>query len=248
MRADAFFAAAERLPVGDLDQITRGGGLVVVAPHPDDESLGCGGLIAESCARGIPVELVVVSDGVGSHPNSQRYPAERLRLLREAETVAAAAALGLPASAIRFLRLPDRYMPTTGPDARMAIDAIVAAAVACRAGAVCVTWGHDPHCDHAASATLVEATRARLGDARTFAYPIWGWTLPPGRDVGDAPRGLRLDITNHLAAKRDAIAAHRSQTTDLIDDDSSGFRLTEAMISNFLKRYEILLETGGAVP
>ena len=90
MRADAFFEAVKALPVAPLATLVpEGRGLVVVAPHPDDESLGCGGLIVQALADGRAVRVVIVSDGCGSHPNSKAYPHERLRALRESETVAA---------------------------------------------------------------------------------------------------------------------------------------------------------------
>ena len=76
-----------------------------------------------------------------------------------------------------------------------------------------------------------------------LAYPIWGWTLPADQDVGAAPRGIRLDVSRHLPAKLAAVAAHRSQTTDLVDDSPDGFRLTPAMIALFAKSHEIFLET-----
>ena len=243
MTAADFFAAASRLPIGTLWDVTRGGGLVVVAPHPDDESLGCGGLIAAACAAGVPVRLVVVSDGVGSHPNSRRYPPARLRALREEETCRAAAALGLGAQAIRFLRLPDRRVPTVGAEADAASSTIAAAVREIGANTICVTWRHDPHCDHTASAILVDAAQAELGEARVLSYPVWGSTLQPDTDVGPAPRGLRLDVSRHAVEKAAAIGAHRSQTTDLIDDDPAGFRLTHEMIVRLSGPYEILLES-----
>ncbi len=242
MTAGDFLARAEALPFGTLADVTGGGGVVVVAPHPDDESLGCGGLIAAARASGVSVRVVVISDGAGSHPNSASYPMARLRDLREAETREAMLEVGLADSEIRFLRLPDRFVPCRGPEAEAACDAIVAAVAECEAGAVCVTWARDPHCDHVAAAAIVDAARARLGETRVWSYPVWGWTLPPGTDVGDAPRGLRLDITRHLAAKTAAVARHCSQTTDLIADDPHGFRLTPAMLAHFARPYEILLE------
>src|SRR3984893_10953906 len=71
LRLDEFFASANALPVADLDQIFGTGGIVVVAPHPDDETLGCGGLIALASQLGRNIQVVVISDGVGSHPNSR---------------------------------------------------------------------------------------------------------------------------------------------------------------------------------
>lgn len=241
MRAADFLAAAESLPFGSLDDLARGGGLVVVAPHPDDESLGCGGLIAEACARSTPLRLVVLSDGVGSHPNSAAYSPERLRGLREAETLAAAAALGLRPSDVSFLRLPDRLVPSTGPEAETAVVAIAAAARACGAGAILVTSRHDPHCDHEAAHALAMRAARHLPAIRIFAYPVWAWTLPPDRELGEVPRGLRIAVGRHRDAKARAIAAHRSQTTGLIADDLGGFRLDPGMVARLVAAPEIYL-------
>ncbi len=242
MRADAFLEAAEALPVGSLRDLVPAGGIVVVAPHPDDESLGCGGLIAEACTRRIPVRVVVMSDGIGSHPNSNTHPPERLRDLRESETLAAAECLGLSPAHVAFLRLPDRFVPAAGPKAEAAARAIAEAARSCGAGALFVTWEHDPHCDHAASAALARHARDLLGDVSLYAYPVWGWTLPPETEIGEAPRGVRLAIARHRRAKAAAIAAHRSQTTDLIADDPAGFRLEPAMLAHFARDHEIFLD------
>ena len=244
MRADAFLAAAEALPFGSLDDLAGGGGLVVVAPHPDDESLGCGGLIAACVAQGRDLRLVVVSDGAGSHPNSRAYPPDRLIALREAETVAAAAALGLSAERIAFLRLPDRAVPRSGPAAEAAARSLARAAADCGAGGLVVTWLHDPHADHAASAAIAALARPLRPCLRVHAYPVWGLSLPPGTEIDEAPRGLRLDVSAHLAAKERAIHAHRSQVEALIDDDPEGFRLPPEMIARFLRPFEIFLEAG----
>lgn len=242
MRADAFFAALERMSVATLDTMLGAGGLVVVAPHPDDESLGCGGLIAFACAAGRAVRLLVLSDGCGSHTHSRTYPPQRLRSLREAETLNAVAELGLAAEHVHFLRLPDAAVPSTGPIAEAAAQAIADATRACEAGAVCVTWGQDPHCDHQAAAAIVALARPRFGTTPVYAYPVWGWTLPPETEVGPAPEGIRLDVTENIAVKRRAIAAHASQTMALIADDPEGFRLEAAMIDRLCGPHEVFIE------
>src|SRR3984893_12828381 len=129
LRLDEFFASANALPVADLDQIFGTGGIVVVAPHPDDETFGCGDLIALAIQLGRNIQVVVISDGVGSHPNSRLYPPDKLRDLREGETRAALSALGAVGENLTFLRLPDRFVPSSGREAQRAAAAI--ANVAC---------------------------------------------------------------------------------------------------------------------
>src|ERR1700722_17819790 len=95
MRADAQRHGWRTLPFGTLDDVTGPGCGLILAPHPDDESLGCGGLIAAGChARRAPI-VAILTDGAMSHPGSKAYPGERLVRLREAEARGAASLLGL---------------------------------------------------------------------------------------------------------------------------------------------------------
>lgn len=97
MLAGEALRAAETWPAApSIDALPAGpGGFLILAPHSDDESIGCGGLIAESVARDRPVRVVVLSDGAASHPNSATFPPPRLAALRMEETRAAVAELGL---------------------------------------------------------------------------------------------------------------------------------------------------------
>ncbi len=230
----------EAWPLVDLDTIT-GGSALILAPHPDDESLGCGGLIAESCARGQPPLLVVLTDGAGSHPRSVTYPPDRLGALREAETVAAAGCLGLEPGRIRFFRLADTAAPTHGP----AFDAAVARLVAlirhygCRS--LLASWSADPHCDHEAASRIASAAAREAGVVH-WAYPVWGRTLPPDTECGGCT-AVRLDITRWQAAKRQAIRAHRSQWAGLITDDPTGFQMQPHFMRLFDAPSELFVTT-----
>ena len=239
--AGAALRRIAELPLADLSEITLGRPVLVLAPHPDDESLGCGGLLAEIAARGQQAHVLVLTDGAASHPGSRAYPPARLRALREQETLAAAAALGLGADQVAFLRLPDTAAPQSGAALRAAAARIAEHARARSAATICTTWIHDPHHDHVA-AGLLGRMAARAAGARLLSYPVWGWTLPARRWLPAAPvRGFRLDIGPHLAAKRRAIACHRSQTTGLIEDDPAGFRLLDEVLDIFARPYEVFL-------
>ncbi len=241
MRAADCLAAVQALPLRDLDDILAPGTVLVLAPHPDDESLGCGGLIAECCARARAVHVAVLTDGTGSHPASRVWPPARLKALREQEARAAIAALGLPPERISFLGLPDAGAPTTGAAFAAASARIAELAVATGAQTICATWQHDPHCDHEAAALLAAAASRTVG-LRHLAYPVWGWTLPRDHPLPDQPVvGARLDIGRHLPAKRRAIAAHLSQISDLITDSPHGFRLSASFLSLFDRPWEAFI-------
>jgi LmbE family N-acetylglucosaminyl deacetylase len=229
------------LPFAGLDDILAPGPALLLAPHPDDETLGCGGLIAESCARGRALHVLIVTDGTGSHAGSRAWPAERLRALREQEARQAVGELGLPADCIAFLGLRDTEAPHDGAALDEAVARIAAHATERGARTILTTWRHDPHGDHAAVSRMGAAVARAIG-ARLIEYPVWGWTLPRDQLLEDAAaHGCRLDITHHLPAKRRAIAAHRSQTADLIDDDPNGFRLPDEFLALFTRPFEAFL-------
>lgn len=222
------------------------GPVLVVAPHPDDETLGCGGLIALLRQLGQPVQVLVISDGTQSHPRSQKYPAFRLRALRESETLAALATLGVSPTETTFFRLPDGAVPSaTSSEFTAAVTRCYQYLRTKSPQTILLPWRLDPHPDHRATWEIVQTAAGQLEDVpRLVEYPIWDWDPEQQGDFANLHRmsGWRLEIAAVLAVKRDAIAAYRSQTTNLIDDDPSGFQLTPEMLANFHRPWELYLE------
>lgn len=235
----------ERHPLRSADAALSLGATAVLAPHPDDESLGCGGLLALLADAGAPTRVIVLTDGCKSHPNSAAYPADRLRDLRESEARAAVSALGLDPAAVTFLRHPDNGLPEEGSPAfddaaRQLAEAIDGVET------VLVPWRRDPHCDHVGTWALAAAAAGQLDEPpRWIEYPVWAWpnaTTDAAPQDGEA-RVWRLDIRRVLERKRAAMAAHLSQTTDLIVDDPDGFTLTSDVLVHFERPWELFLET-----
>jgi LmbE family N-acetylglucosaminyl deacetylase len=242
MTVGEFLEAAHRLPFRPVREALENRPFIVIAPHPDDESLGCGGLIIDACRQGLCGKVVIVSDGAGSHPDSKAYPPDRLRSLREKEAKQAGAELGLKPEDMLLLRLPDRFVPFEGEDAELAIGAIIDCVSEIGAGSLFVSWRHDPHCDHQASYQIARQVQWRIRRLRLFEYVVWGHTLPPSTEVGPIDSGFKIRIDDEtLEKKRRAIAAHRSQTTDLIDDDPAGFLFTQMDLAQFDRPYEFFL-------
>ena len=239
-RARHVVASFHALPIVVLRDIVSGP-CVVLAPHPDDESLGCGGLIALAAEAGIDVHVAVLTDGSGSHPGSKRFPPAALARLRADEVREAAALLGVTAKRVHLLGARDTRAPHDGPEFARLVETLAGLLRAAGAQTLFTTWRHDPHGDHVAAHAIARHAAASVG-ARLRCYSVWGRTLDE-QDIGPAT-GVRLDVTSVLARKRAAIAAHRSQTTDLIDDDPQGFRLTDAFIGMFLGDFEVFLDDG----
>ncbi len=242
MKVSEYLEATKALPVVSREALTNGAPFIILSPHPDDETLGLGGLISLACQAGQRVHVVVLTDGAGSHPRSVRYPPQRLVDLRKAEVMAAGEILGLNPSFVRHLDLPDTQAPLEGPQFDAAVGAVSDLIRESESKTVFVTWEQDPHCDHRAAATIAEAARAANPAVKLCAYPIWGWHLDPDKEVPGPPRGHRLDIARERALKHRAIAAHASQMSDLIQDDPTGFRFTAETLAPFLGPYEYIYE------
>jgi LmbE family N-acetylglucosaminyl deacetylase len=232
------------LPLGSVNDIIGHGTALILAPHPDDESLGCGGLIAACAAGGRPPLVAILTDGAGSHPNSRAFPPDRLRAQRAREARAAIAHLGLPADRLVFLDQPDTAAPSEGPAFAAVVDGLAALfELEARCTAILAPWLYDPHCDHEAAARIAATVAERCG-IRAVAYPVWGWTLSPDAPVPEPPGlGWRLDVEAFLARKRLAILAHETQYGGLITDDPSGFQLPAALLSVFDSPFETFLQS-----
>jgi len=242
MRAAEALERLRSLPLVPFENAFPTTPIAILAPHPDDESLGCGGLIAEACQRGTPPHILILTDGTGSHPRSRQYPADRLRGLREAETRAALAELGLPHTRLTFLRYRDTAAPASGPALAEAASHLAAILRAKSCDTLVTPWRHDPHGDHKAAAALATATSRHL-KLRLLAYPIWGLTLAPDTLLPDQIlSGFQLDITPHIRRKRAAILAHASQYAGVITDDPDGFQMQPDFIDLFLQNTEIFIE------
>jgi len=245
MTAGEVLAVAHSLPFRLVRDVLEDRPFVVVAPHPDDESLACGGLIADACRQGVRGRVVIVSDGAGSHPNSKAYAPDRLSSLREEEARQAGAELGLKPEDMLFLRLPDRFVPSEGEDAERAIGVIADRVREVGAGSLFVSWRHDPHCDHEASYQIARKVQLRVGKVRLFEYVVWGHTLPPWTEVDPIRSGFKIGIDHEaMEKKRLAIAARLSQTTRLINDDPGGFLFSQIDLAHFDLSYEFFLESG----
>lgn len=230
----------EKLPLAPEHCVAGFGKTLIVAPHADDECLGCGGVISLLRKYGQTVYILLLSDGTLSHPNSKQYPAEKLRDLRENELQEAASKLNVSAENIIFCRYKDRNVPnklSEGFDA--ALKNITKMLEVLQPQSIFVPWRRDPHPDHRAAYDLIQGANA--GHAKVYEYPVWLYELGEAEDAPDSEETMpfRLDITSVLSQKQEAIAAHQSQITDLITDDPNGFKLSPEMLAHFNVPYEI---------
>ncbi len=225
------------------------GPAVVVAPHPDDEALGCGGLLALLSQAGQPAAAVLVSDGTLSHPASELFSAPARRAVRETEFRRALAILGVSGSAPLFLGLPDGRVPDAAgaPGFAEAVVRLQRFLEAHSAATVLVPWRRDPHPDHRATSQLVQAALAGMPrPPRRLEYVVWAWERASAADLptaADGVIGFRLNIGAVVAQKQRAIRAHRSQVAPgVFTDDPGGFLLSEEMLAHFAGPYEVFFE------
>ncbi len=222
------------------------GNVLVVAPHPDDESLGCGGTIALLRKQGYIVHVLFVSDGTLSHPNSPSYPADRLRQLRESEALEALRRLNVPAENARFMRQKDRQVSTLGSvgfaDAVAYVHDLL---YEIKPTTVLVPWRRDPHPDHRASWQILTTAAGQLPTRpRVLEYLIWLWELGTDNDMptGDEVCVWRVAISTVMEQRNWAIAAHQSQVTRMIIDDPTAFYLSPELLIHFDAPRELFLE------
>ncbi|WP_323749515.1 PIG-L family deacetylase [Curtobacterium sp. VKM Ac-1393] len=203
----------DRMPTAtiDLDGIRS---VVVLAPHPDDETLGAGGLIASASDAGVPVHVVLLTRGERSHPDSPTTTALELATVRDAEFSRALAVLH-PEATASSVGIPDDG--TREHRDRVAQALRDALADAPTPTLVVAPWRGDGHRDHRIAGEVADEVTADAPDLTLLTYPIWAWHWDdPAAPVAPWSRARSLRLTDGLVArKRAALGAYASQTHPL---------------------------------
>jgi LmbE family N-acetylglucosaminyl deacetylase/2-polyprenyl-3-methyl-5-hydroxy-6-metoxy-1,4-benzoquinol methylase len=228
-------AALPELPLdaGELRAMT----FVVLAAHPDDETLGAGGFLATLHSAGATVEVLLCTAGEASHPDSKTTTPEHLAAVRLAEFNSAVSGLA-PGATWRFLELPDGQLAAHSE--RIA-DAVRAAALGRRAEDVVIVapYRSDGHTDHDALGT-VAAEVATEGGHGLLEYPIWYW-LWAGPEDSTWKDWVRVPLSQPAQqAKAAAMRAHASQTEPLSQQPGDETLLSETFLQHFERPWETL--------
>jgi LmbE family N-acetylglucosaminyl deacetylase len=212
---------------------------LVLAPHPDDETLGCGATIMRKLAAGTSVQIVIATDG-RYWPPSAKLSADALAEMREGEAHRASAILGLPRENIAFLRFEDGRL---ADHRRLLRDRLVDRVDTMNPEEIFIPSIIDTHPDHRVLAELgrelVQEHRDRF--PLLYEYPIWFWD-PRILRIRDLLE-LRIRIVRtegFRIRKRAAIASYRSQVTNLIGE--AGWTARHGFLRQFLQPEEIFFE------
>lgn len=234
---------------------------MVIAPHPDDEILGCGGVSLKKMQRGSEVRFVFVTSGGASHVG--HIDPGKLAALREEEAVEAVCRLGAPREHVSFLGLPDGGV---SQHVGRAAELIAGLLERWRPASVLLVHARDVTPDHiAVNRSARRALRAYGARTTVLEYPVWYWFHWPWVRVAKGVPGMwrtaarqtartfagmratshfnvRADVSDVISAKIDALAAHRSQMLRL-DGSADWITLGDLaggdFLSQLLRDYEV---------
>lgn len=227
------------LPIFQIDDYRH---LVVVSAHPDDESLGAGGLLAAAAAGGLDITVVIATLGEASHPESPTYRPPELARIRRAEVFEAIGFLA-PTATVKLLGLPDGALSEH-------VDELAEYLRALPLGdqtVIATPWIEDGHPDHSAAAQAVlDATAESM--TTVLQYPIWFWHW--GDPAAELPTGLvRLPLSKDaLAAKEKAMRAHHSQLAPLSAAVGDEAIVPPGFAAHFERDFEVFIRAELAIP
>ncbi len=229
------WVASGRLQELPLVAVPEAHRALIVAPHPDDEVLGAGGLLHRLLAASVHIDVLAVTDGEASHPLSAAARAIDLAAIRSAEVVRSLSHLGWDQPEVTRLSIPDGHVGQFEDDVADAIRLRV------RPGDLCIApWARDGHPDHDAVGSASEAVCLEVG-ATLLCYLVWAWHWadPLGADL-PWDRLARLNLgTTERDAKRRAVRAFHSQIHPLGPDPEDAPILPPAVLRRFARDYEV---------
>lgn len=171
----------QQMPEFDIPNVIPADARVcIIAPHPDDEILGCAGLIQRLDTLGYQIVLFAVTNGTASHPDSSLYTPEELNLIRPAETRAALEELPLKQNILRIaLDIQDGQVAEQREMLHQQLKTYLQAN-----DVLVTTFVHDGHPDHEITGQVTQqlATELHLSCIQVLIW-AWHWAIPGDRRI-----------------------------------------------------------------
>ncbi|NWG11070.1 PIG-L family deacetylase [Candidatus Bathyarchaeota archaeon] len=231
--------------------------IIVFAPHPDDETLACGGTIIRKIKEGYKPFIVFLTDGAGGstytyYGTTSKLTCTELKKIRREEAENACKILCVNSSNLFFLNFQDRTLATNSKVAQEKVTEILR-----KLSPVEIYFPHknDPNGDHLATNSIVKGSLAALSVSPIrYQYVIWSlselgrnWSFPSQvwRCMKHKVHAVRqsdgdivsIDIQEFLSLKMKAINEYKSQTTLFFPEQKQPI-LTESFVEKFLSGKE----------
>jgi len=192
------------------------GGIIIFAPHPDDEVLGCGGTIARKIKEGDDVVVIFMTDGSNSHLHefgiASKPSPQELRIIRKEEAIKANGILGVKAKNLVFFGIEDRTLNSNKNSARKKVMRIMKKISPIE---VYFPSEKDLHIDHKTTNEIINnLLNTHFPDIKKFQYTIWS-----NEEWNELERVKKhdticiVDISEFLDLKKKAIEEYVSQIT-----------------------------------
>ena len=199
---------------------------IVLSPHPDDETLGSGGLIARLRSKEIDVTVIAVTDGENAYGSD-----DQLGEIREREQTNALGKLGVePEHVVRF-RFPDSGLKDCERRLIDMLQTVVSANTH-----IVAPWRFDFHPDHEVCGRAAKAV-AREKDLQITSYFFWTWHRGDRRTLNGLQL-VSLQLTSdEILAKQDALRCHQSQ----LQHSGGSSILPEYLLGPARRSFEVFL-------
>jgi LmbE family N-acetylglucosaminyl deacetylase len=219
--------------------------ILVFAPHPDDETFGCGGTIAKRVSEGYDVFVVLITDGEKAFDNffSETFslPDTKIIQLRKTEIVNAMRALGVSSDNIIFLNFDDGALNKNFDDASAKISKILEEV---KPQEIYFPFEKDAHPDHRVASLILQNCIDKLDfSTKAYMYSISGKSALVNLTFLKMINYLRhklvvVDVSDFLQQKKAAINEYKSQISKTFNEQD------QPVVPNserFLKKTELFV-------
>lgn len=225
--------------------LSADGPTLILAPHMDDEALGCGALLAARCASGARVQVAYFTDGAAGLGAGSPILPQELSRLRQNEARAAMSVLGLGDSDLHFLNAPDGRLKHLTPSEQSHWTGVLADLIkAVRPAEILLPSRSDGSSEHEAMFRLLASAVPLSGmPVRVLEFAVWSWWNPlllrPA--LWNSDRVWLAENPAHLATKAKLLRCYPSQTT--LHPHQATPALTADFLASFNTSSEFIFES-----